>query len=92
MSAAFAPLFGKSSSARSGAVATRVQVVAAAAAAKAVKAPVRSTVPASETVPVHSAETCKTAPKVTVQKTDDVVTSIRIECPCGQVIDLACEF
>jgi hypothetical protein len=41
---------------------------------------------------VHSPESCKTAPKVIVQKQDDVVTSIRIECPCGQVIELACEF
>lgn len=91
MSTAFAPLFGKSNASRSGAIATRVQVVTASA-AKAIKAPVRATAPSSEATPVHSAEVCKTAPKVIVQKKDDVVTSIRIECPCGQVIDLACEF
>jgi hypothetical protein len=91
MPAAFAPLFGKTSPARSGTVSTRVQVVSATAAA-AVKAPARVTAPVSTEAPVHSAETCKTAPKVIVQKTDDVVTSIRIECPCGQVIELGCEF
>lgn len=91
MPTAFAPLFGKNSHARSGAVSTRVQVVSATA-AKVVKAPARVTAPVDAGTPVHSSETCKTAPKVTVQKTDDVVTSIRIECPCGQVIDLACEF
>ena len=90
MPAAFAPLFGKSSSSRSGAASTRVQVVSVSAPA-AVKIPVRSNSPSQTTVPIHSAEACKAPPKVIVQKQDDVVTSIRIECPCGQVIELACE-
>jgi hypothetical protein len=29
-------------------------------------------------------------PKVTMQREGDKVTSIRIECSCGQVIDLSC--
>jgi hypothetical protein len=31
-------------------------------------------------------------PKVTLQKQGDVVSSIRIECACGQVIELACAY
>lgn len=29
-------------------------------------------------------------PKVTLQRTGDKVTGIRIECLCGQIIELAC--
>ncbi len=88
MTAACAPLFGKTSSARSGAVTTRVQVVRAGA-PTVVKAPARPTGPSNS---LHPAEPCTVVPKITVQKQGDAVTSIRIECPCGQVIDLACEF
>ena len=31
-------------------------------------------------------------PKVTLQKTGDVVSGIRIQCSCGQVIELACAY
>ncbi len=31
-------------------------------------------------------------PSVTLQRDGDKITSIHIECPCGQVIDLACEY
>ncbi len=90
MPAAFAPLFGKSSPSRSGAATTRVQVVSVSA-PTAVKIPARSNSPSQVTAPLHSPDSCKNPPKVIVQKQDDVVTSIRIECPCGQVIELACE-
>ncbi len=90
MPAAFAPLFGKSSPSRSGAATTRVQVVSVSA-PTAVKVPTRSNSPSHIAVPLHSPDSCKNPPKVIVQKQDDVVTSIRIECPCGQVVELACE-
>ena len=90
MPAAFAPLFGKSSSQRPGAATTRVEVVSVSA-PTAVRVPLRSNSPSRTTNPIHSDEACKAPPKVIVQKQDDVVTSIRIECPCGQVIELACE-
>ena len=31
-------------------------------------------------------------PVVTLQRDGDRVISIRIECPCGQIIDLACRY
>jgi len=31
-------------------------------------------------------------PKVTLQKQGDAVSGIRIECGCGQVIELACAY
>lgn len=39
-----------------------------------------------------SAETPPREPVVTLQKDGDRVTSIRIECGCGQVIELACTY
>jgi hypothetical protein len=41
--------------------------------------------------PPHSSETCA-SPKVTLQRDNNVVTGIRIECACGQVIELACVY
>jgi hypothetical protein len=32
------------------------------------------------------------SPKVTLQRQGDLVTSIRVECPCGQVIELNCVY
>jgi hypothetical protein len=32
------------------------------------------------------------APKVTLQRQGDVVSSIRIQCSCGQVIELNCVY
>jgi len=31
-------------------------------------------------------------PKVTLQRQGDVVSAIRIQCPCGQVIELSCVY
>jgi hypothetical protein len=39
----------------------------------------------------QSAKKC-TTPSVTLQRQGDVVSGIRIECGCGQVIELACVF
>lgn len=33
-----------------------------------------------------------TPPKVTFQRDGDRITGIRIECGCGEVIELACEY
>jgi len=35
---------------------------------------------------------CETKPVVTLQRTGDLVTGIRVQCGCGQVIDLACVY
>jgi hypothetical protein len=31
-------------------------------------------------------------PRVTLQKESNVITAIRIECSCGQIIDLKCSY
>jgi hypothetical protein len=38
----------------------------------------------------HNAGNCE--PRVSVQREGDKVTSIRVQCSCGQVIDLACVY
>ncbi|HEX4120249.1 MAG TPA: hypothetical protein VH619_06525 [Verrucomicrobiae bacterium] len=32
------------------------------------------------------------APAVTVQRQGDIISGIRVECGCGQVIELACSY
>ena len=41
--------------------------------------------------PATPAKTCA-RPSVTLQRQGEVVSSIRIECGCGQVIELACAY
>ena len=41
--------------------------------------------------PEQSAKTCG-QPSVTLQRQGEVVSGIRIECGCGQVIELACAY
>jgi len=42
---------------------------------------------------LHPASAGATAPpKVTLQREGDRVTGIRVECICGQVIDLSCSY
>lgn len=41
--------------------------------------------------PEPAAEACR-APSVTLQRQGEVVCGIRIECSCGQVIELACAY
>ena len=38
-----------------------------------------------------AAETCS-KPTVTLQKSGDIVTGIRVQCGCGQVLDLTCTY
>ena len=52
------------------------------------KGQVATTAPAA---PPPPAQNCA-APKVTLQKQGEVVTGIRIQCPCGQVIELRCVY
>ena len=47
------------------------------------------TVPVSGSAPRHG-KTCD--PRVSIQREGDQVTGIRIQCGCGQVIDLACVY
>jgi hypothetical protein len=60
------------------------------AAGRAVPAPNGHATPAlaAQSGPAHH---CPPA-KVTLQRQGDVVTSIRIQCSCGQVIELSCVY
>ena len=40
--------------------------------------------------PVPGKKTCE--PRVTVQREGDRVTHLRVQCSCGQVLDLACVY
>jgi hypothetical protein len=44
--------------------------------------------PAASAPPAHDCP----QPKVTLQRQGDVVTAIRIQCSCGQVIELKCMY
>ena len=44
---------------------------------------------ASAPAPAHPAAGCP-PPKVTLQRQGDLVTGVRIQCSCGQVMELAC--
>ena len=47
--------------------------------------------PVAPTAHVHGvSDTSKTTPKVTLRREADRITYIRIECACGQIIDLEC--
>jgi hypothetical protein len=35
---------------------------------------------------------CAAQPAVTLQRKGDVVTSIRVQCACGQVLDINCQY
>ncbi len=45
-----------------------------------------ATTPAAPQPPAHNCP----PPKVTLQRKGEVVTGIRIQCSCGQVIELSC--
>lgn len=71
----------------------RVKVVPAASAPPAPFRPLAT--PAPSTPADHShppSGTAAAAPVVTLRKEGDRVTGIRIQCSCGQVIDLACQY
>jgi hypothetical protein len=40
----------------------------------------------------HGSSTASSTPVVTLQREGERVTGIRIECGCGQVIELACSY
>ena len=42
------------------------------------------------TDPAEKKKTCE--PRVSVQRDGDRVTSIRVQCSCGQVLDIACVY
>lgn len=44
----------------------------------------------STQAPTHNGANCE--PRISVQREGDKVTSIRVQCSCGQVIDLACVY
>lgn len=47
---------------------------------------------ASTSAHAHSAAHAASKPVVTLQREGDRVTSIRVECGCGQIIELACSY
>lgn len=48
--------------------------------------------PTSAAAHQHSGSEASAKPVVTLQRTGDKITSIRIECICGQIIDLNCSY
>ena len=46
----------------------------------------------SSSVHAHAAAAGSGKPVVTLQRDGDRVTAIRIECVCGQIIELACSY
>ena len=40
----------------------------------------------------HAGSEVSAKPVVTLQRVGDKITSIRIECICGQIVDLACSY
>ena len=48
--------------------------------------------PTSAFAHAHAASTGPGKPVVTLQREGDRVTGIRIECVCGQIIELACSY
>lgn len=43
-------------------------------------------------VPLHGADKKNCEPRVTVQRDGGRVTHLRIQCSCGQIMDLACVY
>lgn len=48
--------------------------------------------PANSPAGPTASGSCTPKPIVTLQRAGNVVTSIRVECTCGQVIELNCQF
>lgn len=91
MTDTFAPLAVPAKARAAEGAAFRLKVIPQAEASPAFKplqpAPAPAAVPPPRP-PGHSA--CP--PKVTLQREGDRVTHIRLECACGEVFELACEF
>jgi hypothetical protein len=47
------------------------------------------TAPALEKIEAHKAHA---EPKITLERDGDVITHIRVQCGCGQVIELKCSY
>ena len=55
--------------------------------------------PAAQFVPIAvkgpqgaAASTAQSEPQITLERQGDRVTRIKVQCPCGNVIELACEY
>ena len=48
--------------------------------------------PASISAAPAAPGNCPAKPTVTLQRKDNVVTSIRVQCACGQVLDINCQY
>ncbi len=79
MSETFVPLVSATAASRESAFAS-LNLKAASSAAK----------PGPEARPAATVPCAK--PTVTLQRTGDIVSSIRVQCGCGQVIELACVY
>ena len=71
----------------------RVAVINAAAnGASAEKKTAFQSLPVPAPTPLHGGEKKPCEPRVTVQRDGDRVTHLRIQCTCGQIMDLACVY
>jgi hypothetical protein len=48
--------------------------------------------PASAAASVAGAKPCTKEPQVTLEREGDRITRIKIQCPCGQVMELNCTY
>lgn len=93
MTDAFAPLALPASSRPAEGAAFRLKVIPQASATPAFKPlqPVPSPAAGSSNPANHEAHS-SSPPKVTLQREGDRVTHIRLECGCGELFELACEY
>lgn len=94
MTAAFAPLALPAGGRSNGSSAFRLKVLPQATTAPAFKAFQTAPAPVAPPPqpPKHEAHKASSPPKVTLQRDGERVTHIRVECSCGEVFELACEY
>ncbi len=68
----------------------QVTVIPQAAPGQSAANPEKPVMPVIEASPLGAKKNCE--PYMSMQRDGDRITSIRIQCSCGQVIDLACVY
>jgi len=87
----FVPLISAASNASSEGAHFQARVVSNADQAQKFQ-PAESSIPASPAPGAGAARNSQCEPRVSLQREGDCVTGIRVQCSCGQVIDLACVY
>ena len=93
MSAAFIPLVpGATTASSHTSFITRVKPLQAVAAPSAFEPVTPASLKPEPPPPAPAAHVPHGPPKVTLERQGEVITHIRIECSCGQVTELKCEY